>query len=61
MYNDQLLQEMKSFGNKNKAEIVHAKCLKAKKFNLASKIARKYKIEQKHDDMITSFVYALKI
>jgi len=59
MYNSQLIEEMKTFGNKMKAERVHQKCINAKKFALASKIARKYKIERKHDDMITSFGFAL--
>ena len=59
MYSDQLLQEMENYGKMKKAEIVHRKCLRVKKFALARKIAKKYKLEFKHDDMITSFEFAL--
>ena len=61
LYNQKLLQEIQDFGNKTKAEIIHRKCIKAKKFELASRIARKYKIERKHDDMVTSFGYAISL
>lgn len=56
-----LTDEMRWYFKKKHAEIVYGKCVKAKKYKLAMKIAYKYGLqdESKNDDTVNSFALAL--
>ena len=56
-----LIGEMEWYAKKKHAEIVYRKCIKAKKYKLAMKIAYHYKLqdETKNDDTVMSLGLAL--
>lgn len=55
-----LLEEFAEYGSNLKAEIVYRKCLQNRKFEIAKRIKDKYKLIDKHDDMIMAFGFALQ-
>lgn len=60
---DQYIKEMLSFAKKRHAEIVWRKCIKAKKYKLACKIALHYGLnisQHTNDDMVISLAFALQ-
>lgn len=59
MINESLLDEMLILSKKFKAEVLYNKCLRIGKVETANKIKRKYGIEFKHDDTVSSLWYTL--
>lgn len=57
-----LINEMVGYAKKEHAEIVYRKCVKAKKYKLAMKIARHYGLEDenKNNDTVIALGLALK-
>ena len=55
------INEMEWYAKKKHAEIVYRKCIKAKKYKWAMKIAYHYGLqdESKNDDTVTALVLAL--
>lgn len=56
-----LIDEMRWYAKKKRAEIVYRKCIKAKRYKWAMKIAQHYGLhdDNKRDDTAMAFAYAL--
>ncbi len=61
IYSISLIDEMGWYAKKKHAEIVYRKCIKAKRYKWAMKIAQHYGLhdESKSDDTVMAFAYAL--
>lgn len=58
-YFNAIFEDFVNYGNDMKASIVFRKCIRAKKFILADKIKRKYRLESSYSDMVIATGMAL--
>lgn len=56
-----LIEEFAKCNSNLKAEIVYRKCLQNGKFELSGRIKQKYKLVDKHDDMVVALAFALQV